>query len=134
MKNLNCNSNHYNVLQLLLLIPILSQYLFYNVQCFTILPFQKTSITSNTPNRIIHGIKYNEQQRINNNFGTRALLLSNTKLSASNKEKIEESRMNILKARRKQIRATLKSAEKLRNYRTENGTYINISIQCMNAC
>lgn len=121
--NLNCNSNHYNFLQLLLLIPILSQYLFYNVQCFTILPFQKTSITSNTPNRIIHGIKYNEQQRINNNVGTRPLLLSNTKLSASNKEKIEESRMNILKARRKQIRATLKSAEKLRNYRTENGLF-----------
>ena len=67
-------------------------------------------------------------------MATRPLLLSNTKLSATNKEKIEESRMNILKARRKQIRATLKSAEKLRNYRTENGKHINISIKCINAC
>jgi len=53
---------------------------------------------------------------------------THAKLSAKTneyKEKEEEARLNILKARRKQIRSTLKSAEGVRNYRLANGKLIH---------
>jgi len=91
-------NHHSNALYLFLTVTL---YFFHRNECFT-------------------ASKYN--------IGIKTISIStHVKLSAKTneyKETEEEARLNILKARRKQIRSTLKSAEGVRNYRLANGKLI----------